>query len=69
MTKFKMPRQLKMNPQDFDIELKITETPETADDLPVVYFKCGETSGDIIVTSKEAKQISRWFARLAEAIK
>jgi hypothetical protein len=65
-------RALEINPQQFDIELRVNEIqPETDTEYAMaqVMFRFGDTSGGISILASEAERIGAWFTRLAKELR
>lgn len=56
-------KSLRMNPQDYDIELGMTNDIGTT----LVDIKFGDTSGQACFTPKEMERVGRWFIAAAKA--
>lgn len=65
----KLPSDLRVTPLEHDIKLEIYERNIEDGDYPVIHFKFGVTSGEATFSPDEAIKISKWFEKLALAIK
>jgi hypothetical protein len=65
-------RALEINPQQFDIELRVNDIqPETdtAYSVALVSFRFSDTSGEVSLLPSEAERIGAWFTRLAKEMR
>jgi hypothetical protein len=67
----KPPIFLQLSPTDHDIELSVRNyvaLKNKSEDYGEVRFKLGDGEGQVFLSKQEAKKISQWFSKLAEAL-